>query len=229
MAQFRTQDAPVTGSALYLFTLPKTDWFIREFLDAIYQMTLEYNWEQTGTTTIEEATNAAQDTYWSATRMIGMIIPIATSTMPDNVLPCDGRTLARVDYPELYLALDDAFIVDEDYLRLPDLRGRAVVGAGQGTGLSERLVGDTGGAETHQLSTAEMPVHTHADTGHIHTTHLHASGLALAPGELPVALPPVGGLEATSSGNAANSNAGSGNAHNNMQPFLAIKYGIVAW
>lgn len=229
MAHFRTQDAPIQGRALYLFTLPKTDWFIREFLGAIYQMLLEYNWEQSGTVTVESATNAAQEAYWSATKMIGMIIPIATSTIPDNVLLCDGRTLARVDYPELYLALDDAFIVDEDFLRLPDLRGRAVFGAGQGTGLTDRAVGSTGGEETHTLSSGEMPVHTHADTGHIHSTHNHLSGLAVSPGELPVALPEVANLEATSTGNAANQNAGSGGAHNNMPPFLAIKYGIVAW
>jgi len=190
---------------------------------------IEANWEQAGTTTIESAVNAAQDAYWSATRMIGMIIPIATSTLPDNVLLCDGRTLARVDYPELYLALDDAFIVDEDYLKLPDLRGRAIIGAGQGTGLTERNVSDTGGEEAHTLSSGEMPVHAHTDLGHIHSTHAHLSGLALAPGELPVALPAVANLEATSSGNAAIQNAGSGNAHNTMPPFVAIKYGIVAW
>jgi len=101
MDKFRTQDTPLTGRVSYMFTLSKTDWFVREFLDAIYQMLAESNWEQAGTTTIESAVNAAQDAYWSAIRMIGMIIPIVTSTLPDNVLLCDGRTLARVDYPEL--------------------------------------------------------------------------------------------------------------------------------
>ena len=43
----------------------------------------------------------------------------------------------------------------------PDLRGRFVLGAGTGTGLTPRYVGNFGGAETHALALAEMPAHTH--------------------------------------------------------------------
>lgn len=226
--KFRTQDVPLTGHVCYTFTLPNTAWFIREWFGALLEMLQEENWEAAGTVSIETAINEAEKAYWSALRMIGMIIPIATSTLPSNVLLCDGRTLARVDYPELYLALDDAFIVDEDYLKLPDLRGRAVIGAGAGTGLTERAVGDTGGEESHVLSGGEMPVHSHLDSGHIHSIHSHFTALAVAPGELPVSTPnPL--PESTSTGNAAIGNAGSGNAHNTMPPFVAIKWGIVAW
>ena len=44
---------------------------------------------------------------------------------------------------------------------LPDLRGRAVVGVGQGPGLSNFLLGQEGGLHTTSLSTAQMPAHTH--------------------------------------------------------------------
>jgi len=229
MAQFSTKDTPLTGRVSYMFTLPVTDWFVREWLSAIRATLEAYNWRQDGTVTVEAATNEAQDVYWSMTRMIGMIVPIATSTLPANVMLCDGSTLARVDYPELYLALDDAFIVDEDYLKLPDLRGRSVIGAGTGSGLTLREVGDVGGEESHQLTAGEIPSHAHTDAGHIHATHTHLSGLALAPGELPVALPAIAGLESTSSGNAAIQNAGNDSAHNNMAPFLVVKWGIVVW
>ena len=51
---------------------------------------------------------------------------------------------------------------------VPDLRGRSPVGAGAGTGLTTRALGATGGAETHQLVTGEIPAHNHTDSGHSH-------------------------------------------------------------
>ena len=45
--------------------------------------------------------------------------------------------------------------------RTPDLRGRFVLGAGQGPGLAERSVGDVGGAETGLMTEAEIPSHRH--------------------------------------------------------------------
>jgi microcystin-dependent protein len=44
----------------------------------------------------------------------------------------------------------------------PDLRGRFIVGSGQGTGLTNRNVGDNGGEENHVLETNEIPSHGHA-------------------------------------------------------------------
>jgi microcystin-dependent protein len=52
----------------------------------------------------------------------------------------------------------------------PDLRGRFVLGAGNGNGLTPRGLGQAGGRETQQLSTRELPSHSHgvADPGHYH-------------------------------------------------------------
>lgn len=44
----------------------------------------------------------------------------------------------------------------------PDLRGRFVLGAGQGAGLTLRTPGEAGGEETHKLLTTEMPKHAHS-------------------------------------------------------------------
>ena len=43
----------------------------------------------------------------------------------------------------------------------PDLRGRFVLGAGNGNGLTSRTVGVVGGEENHTLSIDEMPQHSH--------------------------------------------------------------------
>lgn len=226
--KFRTQDGPITGAILYQIRLPATTWFRREFLDMLRDMTLEYNWEQAGNVSVDDAIQAAESMYWSLTPMVGTIIAYATTDAPSNALPCDGAQYLRVDYPALYAAIASQFIVDADNFVVPDLRGRTPIGTGTGTGLTPRTIGDNSGEEAHSLSAAEGPVHSHSDTGHIHSIHSHIDLLAVAPGELPVSCPnPL--PESTSGGNAAIGNAGSGTAHNNMQPFLALNYGIIAW
>jgi len=48
---------------------------------------------------------------------------------------------------------------------LPDLRGRSLLGKGQGPGLSNRRIGEKGGEERHRLTVQEMPGHTHEARG----------------------------------------------------------------
>lgn len=64
-----------------------------------------------------------------------------------------------VDRPEGW-ALCDGTVVNG--YPTPDLRGRFVLGAGEGAGLTPRKVGAVGGAETHVLTEEEMPSHAHA-------------------------------------------------------------------
>jgi microcystin-dependent protein len=111
---------------------------------------------------------------------IGLIFPFVTTAPPANSLECDGTHYLRVDYPELYAALDSAFVVDADHFKTPDMRGRVPLGVGTGSGLSTYAQNDSGGAENHALTTAELashghtvndPTHGHAitDPGHVHT------------------------------------------------------------
>lgn len=227
--KFRTQDEPLTGLVSYTIDFPAAPWFIREFLDAFSDMLPDENWEKVGDVTVEQATQAAQAAFRSFRTMVGSIVAYISANPPDNALPCDGTQYARVDYPQLYDALDSAFIDDEDYFTLPDLRGRAIIGVGAGAGLTTRAMGDTGGEEVHSLTVGELPSHAHSDTGHYHSVHGHLSGLAVSPGELPVALPAVAYADTTSSGNAAISSTGSDTAHNTMPPFVAVKYAVIAW
>jgi microcystin-dependent protein len=146
--------------------------------------------------------------------MIGMIFPFVTESPPTNVLTCDGSNYLRVDYPELYAVLDSIFIVDADNFIVPDLRGRTVISAGSGSGLTNRNVGDTGGEEDHQLTESELASHSH-------TIPLTATTLALEPGEVTVTTPIPILTQNTG-------NTGGDSPHNNMQPFFALNYGILA-
>jgi microcystin-dependent protein len=81
-----------------------------------------------------------------------------------------------VDRPEGW-ALCDGTVVNG--YPTPDLRGRFVLGAGEGAGLTPRKVGAVGGAESHVLTEEEMPSHAHAidpvGTTTVNTgNHVHA-------------------------------------------------------
>jgi len=146
--------------------------------------------------------------------MIGMVMAYVTESPPANVLPCDGSTYLRDDYPELYTVIDPIYIVDSTHFSVPDLRGRTVIGAGAGAGLSNRNVGDTGGEEEHTLDTNEIP-------SHAHSVQRTTTTLAVEPGEIAV-LSPVPIIPDYTG------NEGGGMPHNNMPPYYSLNYGIVA-
>jgi microcystin-dependent protein len=58
----------------------------------------------------------------------------------------------------------------------PNLSGRFIVGAGQGTGLSNRNVGDVGGTENHTLTVGQLPAHNHNVSGTTSENGNHSHG-----------------------------------------------------
>lgn len=81
----------------------------------------------------------------------GVIAAFAGSAAPTGWLLCDGREYDRRTYPELARVFGNSF-----RFRVPDLRGRFVLGAS-----STHPAGEQGGEEKHTMTTAEMPRHQH--------------------------------------------------------------------
>ena len=93
--------------------------------------------------------------------------------------------------------------------------GRVLVG--QDTTQTEfDVLEETGGAKTHVLSVGEMPSHTHLQNAHNHGGVKTGGGGTVAAGS---ALG-LSGLDVT----AVNQNTGGSGAHNNLQPYLVVKF-----
>lgn len=89
-------------------------------------------------------------------------------------LKCDGRSLSREEYSELFEVIGTSFgSNDSSTFKLPDLRGRVMGGIGQGSGLTNRTLGTVVGAETHTLTSTEMPSHSHTGTVDSSGAHTH--------------------------------------------------------
>lgn len=137
----------------------------------------------------------------------GVIVDYAGAAAPAGWLLCNGAAVSRVTYAALFAAIGTTFGVGDGTttFNVPDCRGRSPVGAGQGSGLTNRALASTGGEETHQLSAAELASHTH-------------NYVIIAAG---------GGMYGVSPGTASQgltptSSAGNDTAHNTMHPFIAL-------
>ena len=109
----------------------------------------------------------------------GTIFDYAGAGDPPGWLPCDGRALSRTTYAALFAAIGTTWGAGDGRttFNVPDLRRRVTVGSGgQGTSALGASVGDTGGAESHQLTEPEMPRHTHPARIAYSAEHTHNAG-----------------------------------------------------
>lgn len=141
--------------------------------------------------------------------MLGAVVPMATDVLPAFMIWCEGQTLLRVNFPDLYGRMHPNFIIDADSFIVPDMRSRMPFGFEDG----EDAVGITGGSQGVTLTEDQMPTH-------YHLTHSHLEAVAVSPGELPVTIP---GIVSEGTGTA-----GGGLEHNNMPPYILLRYAMVA-
>jgi microcystin-dependent protein len=153
-------------------------------------------------------TDGSGNTSWKNVGVpIGTIQMWATATPPTGWIICNGATFSSSTYPDLATVLGST--------TLPNFNGRMPLGVGQSNanGATNHTLKQTGGEETHTLTTNEMPSHSH--------------GITYREGE-------EGGSgndysDLGDSGITDNTEAtGGGQAHNNMPPFYSLYFIIKA-
>ncbi|MEI7473416.1 MAG: phage tail protein [bacterium] len=113
---------------------------------------------------------------------IGAIVIWANNgAIPANYLECNGQTVNKADYINLYSIISGTYGQTATQFNVPDLRGRTVIGMGKISALSkQRNFNDVGGKEKVRLIDTNLPAHshivndpghTHADLGHTHPVY----------------------------------------------------------
>ncbi len=164
---------------------------------------------------------------------IGQIIMFGGNFAPRNWAFCDGQLLQISSNTALFSILGTTYGGDGRVtFALPDLRGRAPIGEGQGPGLTSRGLGQPGGSETNTLSILNLPAHNHAASGTIQlgTASNQPAGtnhfLPVTTGSNFFSDTQGNGSLNSASVSITTGNNGNNQPVNNMQPYGVVNYVI---
>lgn len=157
---------------------------------------------------------------------IGEIRSFGFNFAPVGWAQCNGQLLSIAQNTALFSILGTTYGGDgRTTFALPDLRDRVSMGAGQGNGLTDRVLGEDGGAETEVLAIQQI------------SSHNHAANAQAGNGNQPA---PMGNFWAQDLGGSkeygndgpsqmapgAIGAAGGGQPHDNLQPYQVLNYCI---
>lgn len=168
----------------------------------------------------------------------GALAPYAGAAAPTGWLLCYGQAVSRATYADLFTAISTTYGVGDGSttFNLPDLRGRVIAGqddmggvsanrlTDQSGGVDGDVLGDTGGSETHTMTTAEMPLH-----GHPYRLSTASNDTIESPGGFATKNSSTAN-QAAFTGTPADvtgeqiGGSGGGGAHNNVQPTIILNY-----
>jgi microcystin-dependent protein len=177
---------------------------------------------------------------------------------------CYGQAVSRTTYADLFAVIGTTFGAGDGSttFNLPDMRGRVAAGkdnmggtaAGRltsaGAGLDGTVLGTGGGTQSHTLTAAQIPAHSHTASstfsgnqlpGHTHTTtdttmdmQNVGSGMGegWSGGNYRISYPANSRTSSSTSAGTpsgtvsttVNNNTGGGNAHPNVQPTLVLNH-----
>lgn len=167
---------------------------------------------------------------------VGDIKPHGGGTIATGYLACDGSAVSRTTFAALFAKVSTTFGVGDGSttFNVPDIRGRALINEGTGSGLTARTRGAQVGAETATLAIGDLPSHNHGGGVHNHTTvGNYITGVALSGGSAGGGGGPgwstdggTGAQNGVNNSGTVITSQGSGTGHANIQPSLVVKFVI---
>ncbi|MEA3039310.1 MAG: hypothetical protein QOE79_1823 [Sphingomonadales bacterium] len=157
--------------------------------------------------------------FLAEVRIVGFNFP------PTGWAYCDGQLMPISQNTALFSLLGTYYGGDgKTTFALPNMQGNVAIGAGQGSGLSDYVLGEESGVPAVTLLQSEIPAHNHqvacnialatVGTGATNSTFARASGGNPYKAGTPTAALDPGTLSIT----------GASLPHNNMMPFLTLNY-----
>ncbi len=151
----------------------------------------------------------------------GQIAAFGSVSIPVGWLICDGSAIDRITYAALFSVIGTTYGIGDGAttFNLPNLQDRFALGAGV------TPLGNSGGASSVTLSSANLPAHNHGitDPGHTHTTLATASNVTTGtdPGGVT-----TGGTTGSSTTGVTTNNTGSGTSFSVLPPYAAVVWMI---
>ena len=147
---------------------------------------------------------------------------------PSGWAKCNGQLLPISQNTALFSLLETFYGGDgKSTFALPNLQDSVPMGTGQGSGLTERVIGEAAGEHFVTLLQSEIPVHTHAlraspDPGDLGAPDANRS---LARSQPDIYKQPAGAVTDSLAPQAVATTGGS-LPHNNMMPFTTLNFCI---
>jgi microcystin-dependent protein len=159
---------------------------------------------------------------------VGEIRIVGFNFAPLGWALCNGQLLPISQNTALFSLLGTWYGGDgKSTFALPDLQGRGPIFWGQGSGLSDYVLGQESGAEFVTLLQSEIPAHTHAvQTSTLFDADQNAPGPQVTFGKSfnGLAYAPSGTGQTVQMNFQTTAIAGGSLPHNNMMPYLVLNY-----
>lgn len=155
---------------------------------------------------------------------LGEIRIFSGNFAPSGWALCNGQLMPIAQATALFSLLGTSYGGDgRTNFALPNLQGSVPMHQGQGPGLSQRQLGETGGEASVTLNMNQMPAHAHVlNSSASPSTGVPSSTVALSSvsgGAFVYRIPVNTTLMAQSV-----SFVGASGAHNNLQPYLGLTF-----
>ena len=153
---------------------------------------------------------------------LGEIRPVGFNFAPRGWALCQGQVMSIAQNTAIFSLLGTTYGGNgQSTFALPDRRGRVAISSGQGPGLSDCVLGETGGTSSVVLTTPQLPPHNHPVVGSS-TASSAVSPSGKFPGQTARKVyKPLSNGQFSVDAVIAD---GGGQAHNNIQPFLSINF-----
>ena len=167
---------------------------------------------------------------------VGQILMFGGNFPPSGWAFCQGQTVPISENDTLFNLIGTTYGGDgQSTFMLPDLQGRLPVHMGQGSGLSNYVIGQKSGVETVTLTMQQVPQHNHmvqVNTGNSSNSQSSPNAnTVLADAqvggtEIPKAWAPFDAANQVALRNGTLSLIGGNQPHENLQPLLTIAFCI---